>query len=212
MNSVKFIASIFSISAAYILLKLILGKEIDEGSNKYVKDFFIEYGDEVALIVMLFLFIMVIADAYGWDFNPPTSKHLDKVVVIEGMSGRRSASRPKKHNHDKHHHHDHHHHHDKEDDEEDVNTDDDMEIDDDEKKNILERGFCRHHRGKSHNLEKACNKLSKTNCMNTNCCVSINGDKCVAGDKHGPTYRTKNRKRIDIDHYYYKNKRYGLEE
>ena len=198
MKSVKFIASIFAVCAAYVLLRLILGKEVNEGSNKYVHSFFSEYGEEVALVVLLFLLFLTLADAYDWNFNPPSTRHLEKVVLIEGMSGNRRSHKHHHHHHD-HHHHKHHHHKHHEDKK--------------EHKDVLEHGFCKYHKGKAHDLEKACNKLSHNNCMKTNCCVKIkksNGnEKCVAGNKDGPTYRSKNGKMIDIDGYYFKNKYYG---
>ena len=201
MKSVKLIASIFAICAAYILLKLIFGEQINQGGNKYVHGFFKEYGDEVTLVVLLFLLFLTLADAYDWNFNPPTHKHLEKIVLVEGMGGMRNHK----------HHHEHHHKHHDDDNKDDDNNDDDDN--DDDNKDALEHGFCKYHKGKAHDLEKACNKLSHNNCMKTSCCVKIkktNGkEKCVAGNKHGPTYRSKNGKLIDIDGYYYKNKYYG---
>ena len=142
MKSVKLIASIFAICAAYILLKLIFGEQINDGGNKYVHEFFKEYGDEVALVVLLFLLILTLADAYDWNFNPPTHKHLEKIVLVEGMSGMR------RHHSHKHHHHKHNH-----DDDTDHDTDDDTD-DEDNKKEALENGFCKYHKGKAHDLEK----------------------------------------------------------
>ena len=188
MESVKIIASIFAICSGYILLRLILGDV--KGSGDYVQKFFAEYGDEVVLVIMVFLTVLVMADAYGWDFNPPTHKHLDKVVVVEAMSGRRA------HHHHKHHHHKHHHH------------SHSRRNAPRNKRSILEKGFCEHHRGRAHELEDACGELSHSNCMKTDCCVYLNGDKCVAGDKNGPTFRTKKGIKLDIDHYEFRNKRY----
>jgi hypothetical protein len=69
--------------------------------------------------------------------------------------------------------------------------------------------FCESYLGKSESLEKACNQLTKDNCVNVSCCVYGN-NKCVAGDKNGPTYRTdKDGKLITMDSYYYLNKCYG---
>ena len=53
MESVKIIASIFAICSGYILLRLILGDV--KGSGDYVQKFFAEYGDEVVLVIMVFL-------------------------------------------------------------------------------------------------------------------------------------------------------------
>ncbi len=54
-------------------------------------------------------------------------------------------------------------------------------------------------------LNAQCSKLTEYNCKRIGCCVFTNENKCVAGDRTGPTaeYNT------NIDYYYYKNKCYG---
>lgn len=47
--------------------------------------------------------------------------------------------------------------------------------------------FCETHLGNSQELEYSCNELTKTNCLLTKCCI-YNNNKCVSGDKNGPTY------------------------
>lgn len=56
-----------------------------------------------------------------------------------------------------------------------------------------------------------CNALDKRICMETNCCVVLGGEKCVAGDKTGPTNKShySDRMIINRDFYYYRNKCYG---
>jgi hypothetical protein len=67
--------------------------------------------------------------------------------------------------------------------------------------------FCESYLGKTEELEKGCNQLTKTNCGQVKCCVYGNG-KCVAGDVNGPTYKTdKDGKLITMDTYYYLGKR-----
>lgn len=69
--------------------------------------------------------------------------------------------------------------------------------------------FCESYLGDSENLEKGCNDLTESNCADVKCCVYNNG-KCVAGDVHGPTYKTdKDGKLITLDSYYYLGKCYG---
>jgi cytoskeletal protein RodZ len=72
--------------------------------------------------------------------------------------------------------------------------------------------FCKSYLGNSSQLEPACNQLTETNCSQTNCCVYINkgkNGKCVAGDIHGPTYKTDNNGTlITLDTYYYLGKQY----
>lgn len=45
-----------------------------------------------------------------------------------------------------------------------------------------------------------CKKLTKDNCKLIECCVLLNGEKCVGGDKNGPTYVD-----TDYDYYHHKN-------
>jgi hypothetical protein len=66
--------------------------------------------------------------------------------------------------------------------------------------------FCK---SSSDSLKKTCAKLTKKNCNATTCCVMLNGEKCVAGNQDGPTFKTESGKDITIDYYYYQNKCYG---
>jgi hypothetical protein len=79
----------------------------------------------------------------------------------------------------------------------------------------LEDSFCQFHDSdaSAQNLNESCGKLTKSNCMNTKCCVwGQKGEtsKCYAGDKTGPTFRSDNQgNKLDVDSYYYMNKCYG---
>ena len=79
-------------------------------------------------------------------------------------------------------------------------------------------GFCETHKNDNHALEKDCNTFNEKNCKASGCCVwaKMKGDAskqastCVAGNKHGPIFRTDDSgKRLDVDYYYYDNKCYG---
>lgn len=54
-------------------------------------------------------------------------------------------------------------------------------------------------------LNAQCSKLTEYNCKRMGCCVFTSENKCVAGDRTGPTaeYNT------NLDYYYYQNKCYG---
>lgn len=54
-------------------------------------------------------------------------------------------------------------------------------------------------------LNVQCSQLTEYNCKRMGCCVFTSENKCVAGNRTGPTaeYNT------NIDYYYYKNKCYG---
>jgi len=72
------------------------------------------------------------------------------------------------------------------------------------------KGFCETYRGKSHELEGECNKLTSERCNTTDCCVFTSNSKCSAGGISGPTYKTDEKgNMISIDYYYYKNKCFG---
>ena len=68
--------------------------------------------------------------------------------------------------------------------------------------------FCSTHTGSSHTLIESCGKLTNQNCNSTSCCVMLNGKKCVPGNKDGPTFKTLKGEPIEIDYYYYQNKKH----
>lgn len=73
--------------------------------------------------------------------------------------------------------------------------------------------FCKSYLGNTLELESECNKLTKTNCIQTPCCVftqTSETGKCMAGNIDGPIYKTdKDGKLITIDSYYYMGKHKG---
>ena len=77
-------------------------------------------------------------------------------------------------------------------------------------KDDMANDFCKSFQGSSNKLQAACSQLTHENCNKTSCCVVLNGMKCVAGNKDGPTFQTApNGKNIMIDYYYYQNKKYN---
>jgi len=83
------------------------------------------------------------------------------------------------------------------------NLDSDISVD-------LARDFCKSHVGSSDKLVESCKKLTNRNCNSTSCCVMLNGKKCVPGDIDGPTFKTTDGEPIQIDYYYYQNKKYKV--
>jgi hypothetical protein len=72
------------------------------------------------------------------------------------------------------------------------------------------QSFCESYLGNSIELEGACNDLTESNCATAKCCV-YTGEKCVAGNKDGPKYKTDNDgKLLTIDSYYYLGKCCGV--
>jgi len=68
--------------------------------------------------------------------------------------------------------------------------------------------FCSTHTGSSRTLIESCGKLTNQNCNLTSCCVMLNGKKCVPGNKDGPTFKTLKGEPVEIDYYYYQNKKH----
>jgi hypothetical protein len=55
-------------------------------------------------------------------------------------------------------------------------------------------------------INKKCKSLSDKNCSLVNCCVFLNGEKCVGGSSSGPTYLSENGENIDVKYYRHKTK------
>ena len=71
-------------------------------------------------------------------------------------------------------------------------------------------GFCQTAGTNPETLNNKCNTLTSESCNQTDCCIFINGNKCVAGDANGPTITTDvNGNDIDYAYYSYKNQCYG---
>lgn len=49
---------------------------------------------------------------------------------------------------------------------------------------------------------------TKKSCTSNSCCVWLNGNECVGGSKHGPTYYGNKEEPLNIDYYHHKNKKY----
>jgi len=72
--------------------------------------------------------------------------------------------------------------------------------------------FCKSHQHlpSASNLENSCSGLTSESCKSVSCCVLLNGEKCVAGSKYGPTFKTEtNGSKRNVDYYYYQKKCYG---
>tara|TARA_A100001015_G_scaffold154236_2_gene171174 strand:- start:9 stop:275 length:267 start_codon:yes stop_codon:yes gene_type:complete len=56
----------------------------------------------------------------------------------------------------------------------------------------LEDAFCNKYNSTPDKLKKHCENLGKNRCDGVKCCVLLNNQKCVPGDKKGPTYLSEN--------------------
>ena len=138
------------------------------------------------VILIVFTFLFLIISQSKWNFNPdiPPPK-LIKEVTIETMSNidtMTNIDTMENQTYD--------------------NTNDYLKI------NPAD-SFCESFLEDASNLELSCNRLTKDTCMKTSCCVYTNNDTCVAGSKHGPTFKTdKQGTQIPYDYYYHKGIRY----
>jgi len=74
---------------------------------------------------------------------------------------------------------------------------------------ITGESLCSIYSSKPQELNNKCGLLTEKNCNSTSCCVWLNGEKCVSGNVHGPTFRTTGGKTIDIKYYSYQNNLVG---
>ena len=66
-------------------------------------------------------------------------------------------------------------------------------------------GLCSTYSNDPPTLEKKCNHLSEKNCKLTSCCGWLNKTSCVAGNKSGPNYHSKDGKPITVSYWDFMN-------
>lgn len=71
--------------------------------------------------------------------------------------------------------------------------------------NDFSNGLCSTYSNDPPTLEKKCNTLSEKNCKITSCCGWLNKTSCVAGNKIGPNYHSKDGKNITISSWDFMN-------
>ncbi len=69
--------------------------------------------------------------------------------------------------------------------------------------------FCEIYGGNPVNLTNKCSTLTSESCNATNCCIWVNGKKCIAGNEKGPTIPMGSSATVDADYYSYKYQCYG---
>ena len=151
----------------------------------------------IAVIVCIIFILLIIISIREWDLNPPKpGSKLVQQVVVETFQRQHQ----------------------------DPNEIDENEIDENEmgllgnKNNAIMKelqslklspsdSFCQSYLGKSEELETSCNQLTEDGCQQTKCCVlttSSGTNRCMAGDKNGPTFKKdKDGNLISMDAYYY---------
>jgi len=69
--------------------------------------------------------------------------------------------------------------------------------------------FCVTNAGDYKAIDAKCERLNSDNCKLQNCCVLINGNKCMSGSNTGPTFVPKNGVETDFTYFYHKDTCYG---
>lgn len=72
-----------------------------------------------------------------------------------------------------------------------------------------EDSFCRTTTNAITKQEEKCKKLTPENCKKVDCCILLNGAKCVSGGRDGPNFFHEDKKVGDDYYYYHKDKCYG---
>ena len=68
--------------------------------------------------------------------------------------------------------------------------------------------ICETYVGDYTTINEKCRGLNERTCPLTNCCVLLNGNKCVGGNNKGPTFYTNNGNDITFQYYEHRGKRY----
>ncbi len=68
--------------------------------------------------------------------------------------------------------------------------------------------FCKINKGNPSQLNNQCASLTSENCNATDCCIWVNGTKCMAGNVNGPNTSISGAN-TDTDYYSYKYQCYG---
>ena len=66
--------------------------------------------------------------------------------------------------------------------------------------------FCDKYLSKPDLLHEKCQAFNRDSCNATSCCVWLNSEQCVGGNKFGPTYYSdENLDDISVNHYHHRN-------
>ena len=155
-----------------------------EIEQMYIKN--IEY---ILIIVFIIISIILFIHLFNINLNETRKKQLLQVVTIEGLEN--SNTKNKKFI-------------------DILNSEPLLLTPKDFINTDLVKDFCKSFQGSSDQLNSQCNRLTKTNCNLSSCCVLLNGESCVAGSIKGPTFLTKpDGSSIANEYYYYQSKCYG---
>jgi len=66
--------------------------------------------------------------------------------------------------------------------------------------------FCKKYQPQPHKLREHCKNLGVRGCHVPRCCVLLNGEECVPGDRNGPSFRTHFGEAINAKYFYFQGK------
>ena len=67
--------------------------------------------------------------------------------------------------------------------------------------------FCAKYQSDPHELHKQCQKFDKDSCNIPQCCIWLNGTKCVGGNEHGPTFHSDDDgEDVNIDYFHHQGR------
>jgi len=182
-NTEKVFKIVISIILIYVVITM-FGINI---INENYKTYFRENGEIIITLVIIMFSFIVLFSIYNIKLPMDKSKKLINQVVIESFNNESFSSNNI-----------------------DSNTnyilDKDKDVMDtfntfDLKK--IDVAFCSNK--SSEEKDKNCKNLMKNNCTLVDCCILLDGDKCVGGDESGPTYLNKDGKDIDFQYYNFRD-------
>lgn len=177
-NQSKLIKIIISSTLIYIVITLFDVQFFTDEFKNYFKD----NGDTIISLSVILISLIILFSIFNIKI-PDDSKNrkLKKKVTIESFNNESYSSNDV------------------------INLDSDII----EKYDMLDyrnidASFCNKKKSSSE-INDNCKKLSKNNCNAVDCCILLDGNKCVGGDDSGPTFLNENGKDIDFEYYYFKD-------
>jgi hypothetical protein len=144
----------------------------------------------IAVLVSIIFALLIIISIIGWNLNPPKPElKLVQQVTVEAFEPLIMDNNNNNQNSDK----------------------NNISKELDNLKLNPSDSFCQSHLENSAKLEQSCGQLIENSCQQTKCCIwaqsKNNKEKCMAGDKNGPTY-TKNLKTMSS--YYWQGIKHNV--
>lgn len=186
-NTEKVFKIVISIILIYVVITMFGINIINENYKTYFK----ENGELIITLVIIVFSMIVLFSIYNIKLPSDHNKKLINKVIIESFNNEAFSSNNI-----------------------DSNTNSILDNDNDKDKDVMDTfnkidskkidvAFCSNK--SSEEKDKNCKNLMKNNCTIVDCCILLDGDKCVGGDESGPTYLNKEGKDVDFQYYNYRD-------